>query len=419
MSIAEEAVTAPVDPLAPVTDKHTDERWYPYPPTGELFESVTYLIGSTDVKPWKPGWYERVATKWCVDNLDLLTKTLAAEGHDAAVALGMGHAAAIRDLKRDVGTYLHDIGEALILWAREPAKTGHLISYPLLPDHLVTATYDNGGELIPVPEIADMMADGWVQFVADFGLGPKDFLACEMPAYHPGLRIAGTVDTIIRLTGYGICGRPGAHCHLGAFCPGKGTHLVAQPGNTLVVLVDFKTGKNPAGTWKEQIAAYIRCPECRPDRTDDRVQPMPHIDAGAVLHLRPPSDYPGGYLLQLVAAEEDDEAWGRFTGSMDLLRGRRECRDKPGYSVRPLRPDGTMPGPRLCDLAAEGYGQALAPLRKALGADCELDDLARFTEAEILAIKGVGPTRIQTIRTMLADHGLSLAGDATPTREVA
>lgn len=414
--IAAGTLPTATDPLAAVTDRSTDERWYPYPPTMEQFESVTYLIGATESKAYLRRWHGKTAAGWCVDNLDLLAKVLATEGRDAAIALGMGEADRIRDLKADVGTYLHDVGERLILWAREPKETGHLIAYPPLPDHLVTAIYNNGGEEIPVPQVADMMADGWVQFVTDFGLGREDFLACEMPVYHPGLKIAGTVDTIVRLHGYGICGRPGAHCHLGAFCPGTGTHLVAQPGNTLTLLVDFKTGKNPAGTWKEQIAAYSQCPECRPDKTDDRVQPMPHIDAGAVLHLRP--EYPGGYLLMLVSTEDENEAWERFLGSMDLLRGRRECRDKPGTSVRALREDGTMPGPRLCDLAAEGYGNSLAPLREALGAACELEDLAAFTATELLAVKGIGGKRLDTIRQMLADHGLSLAEDA-PTGKVA
>jgi hypothetical protein len=181
--------------------------------------------------------------------------------------------------------------------------------------------------------------------------------------------------------------------------------------------VDLKTGRTLEGTVKEQLAAYRRCPECRPDKTDDRLHPTPATEAGAVLHLRP--EYPGGYLLQLVSAGEDEEAWERFLGSIGLLRGRQGCRDKPGTSIRPLRPDGTIPGARLCDMAAEGYGRALAPLRKALGADCELEQLARFTETEVLGIKGIGPTLIETIHRMLAASGLHLAGETAPTGEAA
>jgi len=404
VSIAAGTLPAAKDPLGPVTNTHTDERWYPYPPDPEqLFESVTWLIAATNSKPWIAKWHGRVAAQWAVDNLDLLKGTLAEQGRDAAIALAKDEADRLREVKADVGTHLHDVGEALILWATEDPDTRHHVPYPLLPAHLTNAMYDDE----PVPSIVTQMADGWVQFVSDFGLRREDFLACEMPVYHPGLRIAGTLDTILILRGYNICGQ--APCHLGAFCPGKGTHVVADPGHDLVVCVDFKTGRTLDCTVKEQLAVYRRCPECRPDKTDDRVVPTPQTQAGAVLHLRP--EYPGGYLFQLVSAGDDEAAWDRFLNSVDVLRGRKACRDKPGTSIRPLRADGTMPGPRLCDLSAEGYGRALAPLRTALGGGTELEDLARFTEADIRAVKGVGPKLFPVIQRMLADHGLSLAGN--------
>jgi len=37
----------------------------------------------------------------------------------------------------------------------------------------------------------------------------------------------------------------------------------------------------------------------------------------------------------------------------------------------------------------------------------------------VLAVKGVGPKLIETIRLMLADHGLSLAGEAIAKGEAA
>ncbi len=412
MSIAAGTLPPAADPLAPVTDKHTDERWYPYPPDPtQLFESVTWLIAGTNSKPWIARWHGRVSMEWAVDNLGRLRRTLARKGRDAAVALGKDEAERRCQVKSDTGTYLHDIGEALILWVTEDKDTRHHVPYPEVPEHLRKAMYDDE----PVPVIAAQMADGWVKFVSDFNLGPADFLACEMPVYHPGLRIAGTLDTILVLHGYNVCGQ--APCHLGAFCPGPATHAVPDPGHDLVICVDFKTGRSLDCTVKEQLAAYRRCPECRPGKLDDRLVPTPPTQAGAVLHLRP--EYPDGYLLQLVSAGEDEEAWDRFLGSLDVLRGRQTCKDKPGTSIRPLRPDGTMPGPRLCDLAAEGYGRALAPLRNALGADCELEDLAAFTEAEVLAIKGVGPALIKAIHQMLADHGLSLAGEQATTGKAA
>lgn len=404
MSIAPGVLPPVADPFAPVTNDHTDERWYPYPPTGELFESVTYLNGATEAKPWLATWYARLSMEWAIDNLALLARTKRTEGRQAAVDLGKDEAKRRRDIKADTGTFLHDVGETLILWATEPADTRHHVPYPELPAHLRNAVYDYGGEQVPVPQMVEWMADGWVQFVSDFGLRPEDFLACEMPVYNPELKIAGTVDTILILRGYNICGR--AACHLGAFCPGAGSHVVADPGHNLVLLVDFKTGATGKPTWKEQLAAYLRMTECRPDKTDDRVFPVPKADAAAVLHLRP--EHPGGYLLHLVSTSDDEEAWERFLSSVATVRGRRECRDKPGSVVRALRPDGTMPGPRLGDLASEGYGRALAPLREAFGAAAELEDLAGLTAGEVLDVHGVGAKMLDTIRRMLADHGLSL-----------
>jgi len=214
--------------------------------------------------------------------------------------------------------------------------------------------------------------------------------------YNQPLGIAGTLDMIVTLTGYAISHGTG---------PRGEDEAVASPGSRLTVCIDTKTGRSPEGTWKEQLAAYRRMTECLLPL--GQMHPMPATDCGAVLHLRP--EYPDGYLLHLVSAAEDEAAWTRFQNAAGIYRDRQKVKGKPGTSVRPLRADGTMPGPRLCDLASEGYGRALAPLRKALGAGTELEDLARFTEADLLAVKGIGPKLIEATRTMLADHGLSFA----------
>jgi hypothetical protein len=158
--------------------------------------------------------------------------------------------------------------------------------------------------------------------------------------------------------------------------------------------------------------------ECLPDKLSG-LYPMPATDAGCVLHLRPESEYPDGFLLTLVSAADDEAAWGRFQNAASTYRDRQKVKGKPGTSIRPLRADGTMPGPRLCDLASEGYGRALSPLRKALGGATELADLARFTKADLLAVSGIGPKLIETVQVMLADHGLHLAGDTAPAGKAA
>ena len=380
------------------TEDEHGSRWYPYPPTDELLDSVTMVIAATNAKPWLQSWAGGVSIGWSLDNMDLLFQTWRRYGRKAAIDLGKDAAKRLRELKADAGTYVHDVMEALILWATAPAGTGRQVPLPLLPEHLENALYD--GE--PLTEVVDAMCDGFIRFVHDFS--PR-FLATEMPVYNQPLGVAGTLDMIVALDGYGICN--GINCDLRPFCPGTGTHAVPAPGKTLVPCIDGKTGRDPEGTWKEQGAAYRRMTECRPDPLDNVLQPMLKTHCFAVLHMR--HEYPDGYLLMLVAADDDQAAWRRFQKAVSIFRERQEVKAKPGTVIRPLNAGGMIPGPRLCDLASEGYGRALAPLRKALGADCELASLAEFTEAEVLAIKGVGPALIETIRTMLTAHGLSLA----------
>jgi hypothetical protein len=368
-----------------VTDKETSERYYVHPVTGTLLDSVTTVISATDSKPWLKGWYGRSSTAWCVDNMTLLAQTLRNAGRDAAIELGKDAAEQLRGIKADAGTYVHDVQEALILWAASPGRTGAHIALPVLPEHLQDALYDEE----PLTDVVDFMVTGFLNFVTDFD---PEFLATEMAVYNEPLGVAGTLDMIVALHGYGP----------------DGDRLAARPGSVFTPCVDTKTGRNPDGTWKEQLAAYRRMTECLLPMGD--VHPMPATDAGAVLHLRP--EYPGGYLLMLVAGADDEAAWERFRAAAVIYRERQAVKNKPGKSVRALRPDGTMPGPRICDLAGEGYGRALAPLAKALGADCELEHLASFGAADVLAVRGVGPKLITTIREMLADHGLGLAGDS-------
>jgi len=388
-------------PLTPV-NREDDSRFYPYPTTEQQLDSVTWIITATDLKPWIKKWYGSSATGWCVDNMDLLAQTLEAEGRKAAIDLGKDEAERLRGVKRDAGTYVHDVQATLILWAASPEGTGADIAIPVLPEHLEDAWYDDE----PLTDIVDFMVGGFINFVSAFN--PR-FEATEMQVYNQPLGIAGTLDMIVALDGYGISRGTG---------PRGEDRVVACPGNTLTLCVDTKTGRTPEGTWKEQLAAYRRMTECLPGKLDG-LYPMPATDAGCVLHLRPESEYPDGFLLTLVSADDDEAAWERFRSAAAVYRGRQTVKGKPGTSVRPLRADGTMPGPRLCDLASEGYGRALAPLRKALGPATELEDIARFTAADLLAVKGVGPKLIEAIPLMLADYGLHLAGENPPTQKAA
>jgi hypothetical protein len=391
-------------PATAVKTGEYDDRWYPYPPTSEDLASVTTIIDGTDSKPWKPGWYGRTTAAYWADNLALTTATLKVLGRQAAIDLSKDEAERIRDQKADAGKHVHAVAEALCLWAATRGGEGAYITLPTLPSHLEGVLYDFGPGTDPKPltDVVDMMVDGFINFVTAFGAAMKIMYA-EMPVYNVRLGVAGTLDLIIELTGYAISRGTG---------PDGEDEIVASPGSVLVICVDLKTGKALEGTWQEQIGAYRKMTECDPTRMGD-LRPMPETDAGAVLHLRP--DYPDGWLLVLVSSAVDDAAYERFVDAARVFLGRQKVKDRPGPSIRPLRADGTMPPPRLCDVAGMGYGRALAPLRKALGADAELTAVAEFTEKELLKAKiGVGPKLINVIRTMLAAHHLTLKGEELP-----
>jgi hypothetical protein len=143
--------------------------------------------------------------------------------------------------------------------------------------------------------------------------------------------------------------------------------------------------------------------------------PMPETECGAVLHLR--HEYPRGYRLMLISGADDAAAWNRFRRAVELHEGRSAAKAKPGKVCYPLRSDGTVQSPLIADLDGEGYGRALAPLKKAEIGD--LDNLATMTAGQLLKVKGIGGKTLDVIRVLLADHGLHLAGEGTMTGQEA
>jgi hypothetical protein len=410
-------------PKAATVNDDGEFRTYDYPVDGRLLWSVTAAIGGTNNKPWIARWYGTMSARWCVEHLMQLARVVRVKTREfmragmprdeareaaraAAVDLAKDTAKIERELKADAGSHVHAVIKALVAWAKMPAGLGALIELPPIPEHLADAWYSFGnGEGAPLKQVVSDMVDGFQNFVHAFGFS-MTIVESELTVYNVELGYAGTLDLIITLTGYAISYGTG---------PNGQDEIVACPGSVLVIVVDAKTGKALEGTWKEQVVAYMLGTEVADWLGNMRA--MRESDAGAVLHLRP--DYPDGWNLYLVSARDSAAAWERFKIALRLFTERQEVRDKPGTVIRPLRADGTLPGLRLCDVANEGYSHALAPLRNALGAGAELEDIARFTADELLAVKGIGPKVLGTIRQMLADHRLHLAGEAPAREQVA
>lgn len=361
-------------------------RFYTHPVTGEQLKSVTTVLSSTEGKPWLSPWSAKLTAESAVDNLAVIGEIFKTKGRDAAVDLVKGESERLRNLKRDAGTYVHDVQEALILWAASPHRTGSDIVLPTLPEHLAGALYDDETFL---EDVVDWMVIGFTAFVTEWD---PVFEAAEMTVYNLLLKVAGTLDMIVRLRGVALT---------------SDGRIVAAPGQVLTLCVDTKTGRYLDSTVQEQLAAYRRMREALMPMGE--VVPMPATDAGAVLHLRP--EHPDGYRLMPIAPAKDAHAWNRFRRAVELAEGRAQVGSKPGKVARPPRADGTIPAPRLADLDGEGHGRALSALAKSGCVD--LEEIAAFTAADLLAVKGIGDKTIVTARRLLAEYGLHLA-DETP-----
>lgn len=375
---------------APATARTNGDgsRYYTHPITGDQLVSVTTVLGSTTGKPWLTGWAAGLAAEYAVDNLDTLAGLVKTDRRDDAVTLVKDEAERLRSRKRDAGTYVHDVQEALILWAASPDRTGSDIVLPTLPEHLEGTRYDDA----PLDEVVEFMVDGFIAFVTDWN---PVFEASEMTVFNLVLGVAGTLDMIV---------------HLGGVALTPDGRIVSKRGNVLRLCIDTKTGKYLDATIPEQLATYRRMREALMPM--GQVVPMPETDAGAVLHLRP--DHVNGYRLIPISPVDDAHAWNRFRRAVELVGGRSEVGPKPGKVARPPRPDGTIPAPLLADLDGEGYGRALSALAKAGLTD--LDDVAALTAEDLLAVRNIGVKSADTVRRMLADHSLHLA-DETPQHE--
>jgi hypothetical protein len=366
-----------------------DKRTYIHPVLGVKMDSVTTVLSATTGKPWLEGWSAKLAAEFAARNLPLLNVTAASEAGIAGVIdLIKGQAKRSRLLKADAGKLAHKFVEALILCQADPHDADTPL--PVVSEELANVDMDG----IRFGDFVDGLVDAFMNFVTDFD---PEFLASEMKVFNPTLGIAGTLDMIVVL--YNV--------EIGPY--GK---LVRAPGKMLRLCIDVKTGLHMDPGMREQLASYRRMTEVA---TSEGMVPMLVTDAAAVLHLRPDLYKETGYRLLLVSGKDDAEAWDAFRHVLHAYRHRESCRDKPGKVLAPLLADGSTAPTRIADLDDEGYGRCVSALAKA--GKKILEELDGLTEAQLLAIKGIGPASIGPIARMLADHGLAMATEDTPQGE--
>jgi len=349
-----------------------DGRWYIDPLDSErVYESVTAALSAASGKPWLTAWAAKLAAQYTVEHLDEVQAVLAGTGRDAAIDLIKGAARRSRDRKADVGGYVHEVIEALILDA----------SIPSIPEHLDGQAVDYDGETITIGQTwLDTIIDGFLNFVVDH---QPEFEMAEATVVNPQAGYAGTLDMIAVLP-----------------------RLVTGTR----VMIDTKTGATLDKRMSAQMAAYRRCTEVWLDDLGNRA-PMPRVDRAAVLHLRP--SYGRGYKLLDQPADEQAYAW--FEYHLQVLRGEERAPKPTGRPLYPARADGTQPAPLIEDIDVEGFN----PYRKKLIAAgvLSLDALAAMRKGDVTLIKGLGAKAPDHCEAALRRYGLAFTEDVLDVEE--
>lgn len=245
-------MTAPTkakrEPVHAETDKATGRRWYPHPISGERFISVTTVLGYIS-KFGLTDWSARLAAEAAVDRLPWLvrcsrvapcnsttTEHACGQCRECATFWLANRHNEVRDEAGNRGSRVHEAAEELELF----------------------------GEGATVDEDVAPLVDWYRRWRAYYR---PEFEATEMTVISRKWGYAGTLDGILRFPE-------------DSPLPKQLKHLAGLP-----ILMDTKTGKHigiPEG-W--QVNAYAHADVVLlPDGSEE---PMPAIEGGLILHIRP------------------------------------------------------------------------------------------------------------------------------------
>jgi hypothetical protein len=186
---------------------------------------------------------------------------------DLALRWLKGAADRHRDAAAERGSAVHDQAEQLVLHHARQASRLYL-QHDLLQ---------------PWPVELEGYQASFVSWVDDFH---PEFLAAEATVFNRTQAYAGTLDAICRI------------------------HLA--DGSSMVVLIDYKSGKAIYSEVALQLAAYARAEFIGSPDGVTELEPIP-VDAGAVLHLTPT-----GYQFRLVRI--DDPVFAAFCYGREVYR---------------------------------------------------------------------------------------------------
>lgn len=268
-------------------------RFYLDPKTGQMLISVTNVLdkGVGLKGPALQGWAVKVTVDYVREQIPrIVAATRTPAAWDAMAREIKAQRDVVRDKASDLGTRVHDLGEA------------HLTGKPMPDD----------------PEAAPYLAS-YLQFLADFGVDiTTDVFAAEASVFNRRLGYAGTLDVLLWL-------------HL--FQDPEGDHPVSYSEERRLWLVDLKSSQTKPATavYPDQTLqlAALRYAEGMwlPDDSELR---MPPVHACATLNLRTAAY---GFIPHVVGLPEKQA----FNGALAVALWGTEKRETP----KPIAASGT------------------------------------------------------------------------------
>lgn len=239
---------------------------------------VSSIVGMMP-KPALTGWAAKLAAEYAIDHIEDLPYQIL---EDRQKALGVIKGASAR-------------------FAEKAAKEGTMVHHYC---EIVARAIMNGEKpkAERIPPIAIPYLKSYVKFIKEFDVMPT------------------MVESVVWDTNVGYAGRLDMACQLRAV-------------DNSWVIVDTKSGAS--GVWDStalQQTAY-RYASHYYDEANDRMVPMPQIDATFALWLRPE----GFALIPVDSTEAEWEQFQRLRGSLEWKRTRAKKVVKPAINERPIK----------------------------------------------------------------------------------
>lgn len=293
--------------MAEPAQRRTDEsggKYYQHPTRTDVtrdgeparYDSVTTALDVLD-KPGLKWWAPKIAARRAMENLPKLVGSQLVEPCERTWARSEPYRCDQCPDCVQRWVELYHVGEAARR-RREGSALHDCLEWWVLrgewPDLVAIAAIQNQDETQDRITAADLepylvMLKQWVE---DYGIEPRSFLAAEMTVWHHVHRYAGTLDGILRLEP--VTRKAAKLC-------ARIRPALQGPNSPVDVVVDLKSREGEDKQFYEsmalQLAAY-RNAQTATLKISGQEAPMPHTHGGVILQVRP-----DGYTFEPVLTE--------------------------------------------------------------------------------------------------------------------